>query len=340
MAPAASKPVTGKAMAPTEAPAAQPVAIPTASGPAGSAGDATVVTVKCSNCGQDVPETKIVPRTKRCTHCNSLQGRIQRVIEKHPEYGLDWEDMQAPQKQEFYAKGRDLYGPTLEAAVEHTLEHIVNEKLSKSFAGSGSWLDLEDLTLKYREKPKQLAEIKANARTMTCPKRKVELYEDMTYSSSFSSTTEYLKSQAMKYEANKRLKADKEPKAKAIKKTPEGIIVPKPISEGNLKQMHKLCLIGTEKVAELEGLVAAIKGDAGISGLVPTYLMQRASLVAIKAKEELAASEMMHGAKMGDAKGMLTTLKATKETLINMSQALELQKEQAEEMGGTVFPAA
>ena len=46
------------------------------------------------------------------------------------------------------------------------------------FGSAGIFIDEEDLNEKYKRKPEQLASIKANTRTMTCPVRKVKLYED------------------------------------------------------------------------------------------------------------------------------------------------------------------
>ena len=68
------------------------------------------------------------------------------------------------------------------AVIKEAAEEINVESLRNKLAMAGAFKDVEDLTLKYKAKGDQLANIFANSITMICPVRKVKLWVDPEFS--------------------------------------------------------------------------------------------------------------------------------------------------------------
>ena len=76
----------------------------------------------------------------------------------------------------------------------------------EAFIADGKFIDMEDLTKKYENKPDQLKSIIENTKTHFCKVRNVMLYEDPEYMSTKSSSLEKLKKRSGPFLAIKLLR--------------------------------------------------------------------------------------------------------------------------------------
>ena len=60
---------------------------------------------------------------------------------------------------------------------ETITEHVINSE-STEFTQLSDFLDKEDMTEKYKDKPRQLESIWQNAKRMPCPVRNVTVWQD------------------------------------------------------------------------------------------------------------------------------------------------------------------
>ena len=93
---------------------------------------------------------------------------------------------------QFYRDAHDKMGKALKAMSVETVSESTVEKEMESFIADGKFIDLEDMTKKYEEKPEQLRSIIKNTKTHFCKVRNVMLYEDPEYMSKKSSSLEKL----------------------------------------------------------------------------------------------------------------------------------------------------
>ena len=115
----------------------------------------------------------------RCVPCHSLKGRLTRVMTV--EDRGDWAQVGKQEKAAFMQNSADKFGQGLKTAVSVTIrESTVNTQMT-SFTSTGGFVDLEDITKKYENKPEQLKNILDNAPRMNCPVRKVVLFQDPEY---------------------------------------------------------------------------------------------------------------------------------------------------------------
>ena len=93
-----------------------------------------------------------VAQVYRCKDCHSLRGRINTVIQNH---GLvdDWDFASEDQKVAFYKKYGAARGSALATAVQLHVEERKTDKLVLTFKGTGEFLDLADLTERFKGKP-------------------------------------------------------------------------------------------------------------------------------------------------------------------------------------------
>ena len=88
------------------------------------------------------------------------------------------------QKAAFRERHRDKLSEDIAASLSVIVEEGWEAYQTNEFGMDGNFLDKEDMDLKYKNKPEQLENIYKNARTITCPTRGVQLWEDPNWSSS------------------------------------------------------------------------------------------------------------------------------------------------------------
>ena len=96
-------------------------------------------------------------------------------------------------KTHFYQNGHDAMGKELKALIEETISESMVEKEMEAWIQDGKYLDMQDSTKKYEEKPDQLASILVRTRTYFCNIRNTKLYEDPEYAPKKSSSSEATK---------------------------------------------------------------------------------------------------------------------------------------------------
>ena len=164
--------------------------------PADEAGEGALALLTCSMCGQRCDHYVVVrkatgssPDVLRCNSCNALQSRVTRALGTT---GLTdkWAAMSKADKKAFFQTSHELAGEDLKAAIKTVITNTFVDTKTSSFNVDSDWLDEEDLTKAFDQKPEQLAHIKANASTMFCPVRGVKFYEVPKYTTRRSDKAE------------------------------------------------------------------------------------------------------------------------------------------------------
>ena len=127
------------------------------------------------------------------------------------------------EKQDFFAKHGEFLGPDLTKALRTLVKISDTSEEREGFAASGTWLDEDDLATKYKNKPTQLASVKAKARTIWHPTREVTLYEDLDFSTDASVGEKRTIERSAEAETKDKIKKVKaEPKEPKVKKREGG----------------------------------------------------------------------------------------------------------------------
>jgi hypothetical protein len=125
----------------------------------------------------------------RCTECNSLKSRVQRVLTKvGQEQASAFRDLSKDEKMKFFAKNRMAMGEELSVAIQEVTTRVTKRVEELEFKGTGEFMDEHDVREKYAKKPDQAEAILQNSRSMFDPMRGVTLYEDMKYTSKVGQT--------------------------------------------------------------------------------------------------------------------------------------------------------
>ena len=112
-------------------------------------------------------------------------------------------------KTHFYQNAHDAMGKELKALIEETISESMVEKEMEAWIQDGKYLDLQDITKKYEEKPDQLESILVRTRTHFCNIRNTKLYEDPEYASKKRSSLETSKDSKRQISTERTMKAGK-----------------------------------------------------------------------------------------------------------------------------------
>jgi len=114
----------------------------------------------------------------RCAECNSCSARVDRIMAAHGEWSM-------PQniKDDTIRDARKLYGEDLIGIISCRVTTVQVQGHEVEFVGTGNFMDLEDLEMKYKNKPERLAAIKKNTKTIFDTVSECTLYEDKMYQS-------------------------------------------------------------------------------------------------------------------------------------------------------------
>ena len=185
--------------------AAQPTAPePTASAPAGAAQQQEQAEVPaaveaevqkyvaCEDCDEDVPigdaqmlngdGDKEQADRFRCNGCNRVRSRLHRLSTgkrgtaslKTGFNGMAWEN-----RATFLKGARHLMGSDLKMRLTEAIQSSNTSSTETAVVQQGPFLDEQDLTNKYKNKPEQLANIFNTAATMVHPTRKASRRSQM-----------------------------------------------------------------------------------------------------------------------------------------------------------------
>ena len=154
--------------------------------------------VQCCSCKRpaDGETAKLAAKTKtgcesyRCADCNSMRGKVDRVLKACPKLKDDWKEVSAETKQEFLQTHLHFTGEELKKCMQEIVIQSKNNTRFSEFSVLGDWYDEEQLKEKYKNKPEQLANLFQYARQLTHPTRRCILWEDLTFKSASSEKTE------------------------------------------------------------------------------------------------------------------------------------------------------
>ena len=155
-----------------------------------------------------------MPPSTRCTPCNTIYNRVlnAKKLMDNGSIGV-WDDMEKEKINDFIMSiPRDLKGKPLKAKLQTYLSQELESKFSISIIGTGEFMDSPDLQKKYRDKPEQLKNLKESTRTLFCPNRKCNLYQDVTYTAGFTDEQTLTQKRRMDRESEEPIRAPKKPK--------------------------------------------------------------------------------------------------------------------------------
>lgn len=293
----------------------------------------------CCSCHRETPkhDSIIVIRSNtkvnkkevvRCRKCHALRARIDRLVARRGELE-DWAAVSKEDKQKFYKDCRDECGDNLLVRMQECIMHSTTRTSMAQFATTGTFLDLDDLTAKYKTKPAQLDSIIQNARKVQCPVKRVTLYEDIAYSSTLAESEERVETKKRKVDMTEA----PQPKAKAKANKPTG----RPDEEGDggsnkipaaqkKKIVKKLELLTTTKL-QLSDFIA--KANAR-SSLVPAYVIRMGTGAIQKIDEVLQEGNEAVNIGHGETQVLLDSVRDATDKGNEATAKLKLQIEEAE----------
>ena len=142
----------------------------------------------CGTCGRPTTEDNslVVVRSsgkqadlRRCKWCHATKAAISRLQTKAGALVTDFLAIGKKEATEqFFRERGHLRGQQLVVAMEEAVQEWKVETSLTSFKGEGDYVDEQEL---HAERPEQLENLLATARTLWHPARKVTLYEDLQY---------------------------------------------------------------------------------------------------------------------------------------------------------------
>ena len=149
-----------------------------------------------------------------CKKCeNTVRVRIGRALRGDPALAIGWNLW--PGKQAFLVTAHGAYGDDLLRLLRSSLGEVHSTESQMSFVGVGTFMDEEDIRAKYKHKPRTLDAILKRAKRMTCPNTKIELIEDMQYTTVASSSESHTSTEKRVLEGTEEIVKPK--KAKVVK---------------------------------------------------------------------------------------------------------------------------
>ena len=146
----------------------------------GEAGDKMVSCISCHNmspmdkCIQKQKDNALTNRKAKyiCIKCNNLNGRINSLLQDGDPEIIGYRQFSKDERARFAIESADLCGEDLKKKLE---EHINWSRISKDTVNSswtGHFEDIEDVKIRMKEKPEQLANLLLNAPRQVHPHTK------------------------------------------------------------------------------------------------------------------------------------------------------------------------
>ena len=277
-------------------------------------------------CSQCKVETVVFP-VARCKPCNTIYNRVlqcKKVMDGSCIQAFD--AMDKDKKIEFYNTCRELTGQHLKGFMKQFIEKEVQTTTQTNLSGNGVWRDEADLRKKYAEKPEQLADVKANARTMHCALRECMLYEDLDYNSGFLQRDSHTDKRKWEYYTEDTVRAKKQQKvgAKAVELGEQ--------DENKLdeKQMKRLQDFGTH-LQKFNSDILYLNTEIGELGqyIAPVVKFSLEELGELCKCKKAIYDEVLTTESSSDFLGVMRTLHEFKELYKHKKNEIEKQVKQA-----------
>ena len=235
---------------------------------------------------------KGAPPKFSCYDCNRLCARIYFFQAKDASLKGCFCGMTGEEKKVWYRSHADFVGLDLGGALTSLVKINMQEEEQEGFHTAGEWLDEEDLIKKYKDKPDQLAAIKAKARTLKHPTRDVTLFEDLTFTANASVGQKRTVDKTAQFETQEKIKRTKQEKPEPGPKREK--TDQKELTVNGKVRMEKL----KEKASkELENLQAKITeaAEEKFKGLIAERIAQDAAKLKLEMGAAIASLDIVLG---------------------------------------------
>ena len=202
----------------------------------------------------------------------------------------------------------------------------------EAFIADGKFIDMEDLTKKYENKPAQLKSIIENTKTHFCKVRNVMLYEDPEYMSKKSSSTESSKDSKRQISSDRTSKASKVPKITAECGEPEDL------SAGQVKMLTKEAEALSTPEKALNDLLEEA-GKESIAAMIAAPVLAKLKLAIASVDAQRKSIELCVENKNGDVPSILKELKEAKSEAANTAKIMRAQLVVAKSLAVPAAPA-
>ena len=273
------------------------------------------------------------------------------------DYVTDFGKMDDEIKDAFFNKASDLMGQPLKKQLEQAITQSHVKTQSWKFKGHGNFHPKEYFEQKYKDKPEELANVFANARTMEHPDSKANLWEDREFSlleERGEDRTEERQRQIRSTEEKK----IKKPKAKGTPTKrkalegdspelgPDGQVtehlatpVKKPLPKAQAKKMAKLTDKGMEVIVELAGLLVEAKSKE-LSGYVAPLMLKGYEDQKGHLDETLLKSSTMIGEGSDDKEGTKEFIEAFGKEVTDLQAVKEKLSDHLQDVRETMMAAS
>ena len=233
----------------------------------------------------------------------------------------NWEDFVKTSKENktyFDQNGHDAIGKELKGLIEETISESMVEKEMEEWIQDGKYLDLQDITKKYEEKPEQLESILVRTRTHFCNIRNTKLYEDPEYASKKSSSSEATK------EAKRMLSVDQTRKAGKVAKVADDKAVQEDLGPGQVKMLTKEAAALNLPEKNLADLLSQAQ-EEGVANLIPAPVLQKLNLSIASLATQRTLIDLIVENKKGDVQDILKDIKAAKTEATQTAKIIKAQ---------------
>jgi len=258
-----------------------------------------------------------------CKPCNRAKARIQRLI-KSEAWGEDFKSVSGESRAQLMLAAHDAFGGDLAKLIKVQMEQSHASSRVETFCKGGGFLDADDLDEKYKKKPQQLANIKANANTFKCPIRMCMMYQDPEYVLTDVAKDEKRSTTKRTVEAEFEMKKDKRAKTVKVDATDTEPIVAhlKGGQIAKLKEAH-------DKVCKTKDVFAECRArvTADVAPHCPKFIIDKAAVLACEFASVLASIDVAVESANGDFKLIMreagSVMKASKTLKDSLSNILD-----------------
>ena len=172
----------------------------------------------CGTCKRDVPKESLVERLlkankKQCMGCHALKSRIARLVKADGDGELEGlSDLTPETTVQLIKDGENMYGPALKALLIQAITQSEIESQKSNFAAQWTFEPLQDVEERMKDRPEELASLKANSKIITDPYFNVKRIWVPNFSLSLNDERESRVERNRKVEAETTLKPPKKRK--------------------------------------------------------------------------------------------------------------------------------
>ena len=287
----------------------------------------------CGYCGDESD-------TARCKPCESTRLRIYRAVKADKELKKAWDGMK--DKEALMAKAKDAYGDVLFKLLHTTLTEEINTEAKVTFVGTGIFMDVEDITEKYAKKTTRLAAVLKHSKRILCPTTKIELIEDMQYTSCAASSSTHTTTAKRELEGTEKIKKPKKPKV-VKEEGEEPAEKEKSLTAAQLSHLQKYTEgvdAAYKKLGESYDPIKKSVDEKGWGMNVPQYIHTSHAAAVVKKTEFDARVEIIKDSQTCDWKALQSDVAELNSATKDLVRRTILQGQEAQSLGAKPKPRA